>query len=76
MRPDCVRTWSEIRADCVRQMDEQTAAKQTAGISDIRVKEVSQNTCIDRLIQYTISPWPKTAEKRDFKRGVTDGWTD
>jgi len=24
MRPDCVPTWSEIRADCVRQMDEQT----------------------------------------------------
>ena len=24
MRPDCVLTWSEIRADCVRQMDEQT----------------------------------------------------
>ena len=24
MRPDCVLTWSEIRADCVRQKDEQT----------------------------------------------------
>ena len=24
MRPDCVLTWSEIRAECVRQMDEQT----------------------------------------------------
>ena len=22
MRPDCVPTWSEIRADCVGQMDE------------------------------------------------------
>ena len=50
--------------------------RQTAGISDIRVKEVSQNTCIDRLIPYTISPWSKIAEKRDFKRGVTDRWTD
>ena len=40
--------------------------RQTAWISDKRVKEVLQNTCIDRLIQYTISPWPKTAEKRDF----------
>ena len=66
MRSDCVPTRSEIRADCVRQMDEQIADRQTAGISDIRVKEFSQNTCFDRLIQYTISPWPKTAEKRDF----------
>ena len=24
MRPDCVLAWSEIRAHCVRQMDEQT----------------------------------------------------
>ena len=24
MRPDCVPTWSEIRAACVRRMDEQT----------------------------------------------------
>ena len=24
MRPDCILTWSEIRADRVRQMDEQT----------------------------------------------------
>ena len=40
--------------------------RQTAGISDIRVREVSQNMCIDHLIQCTILPWPKTAEKRDF----------
>ena len=51
MRPDCDLAWSEIRAHCVRQIDEQTD-RQTAGISDMRVKEVSQNTCIDRLIQY------------------------
>ena len=35
---------------------------------------------VDRLIQYRISPRPKTAKKRGFCTGVTDqrtnGWTD
>ena len=39
---------------------------------------------VDHLIQYRISPWPKTAEKRGFCTGVTDRptngptdrWTD
>ena len=36
----------------------------------------SQNMFVDRLIQYRISPRPKTAEKRGFCTGVTDGRTD
>ena len=36
----------------------------------------SQNTFVDHLIQYRISPWPKSAEKRGFRTGVTDGRTD
>ena len=28
------------------------------------------------LIQYRISPWPKTVEKRTFSTGVTDIATD
>ena len=31
---------------------------------------------VDHLFQYRISPWPKTAEKRDFCTGVTDRRTD
>ena len=31
---------------------------------------------VDHLIQYRISPWPKTAEKHIFCTGVTDGHTD
>ena len=31
---------------------------------------------VDHLFQYRISPWPKTAEKRGFCTGVTDGPTD
>ena len=35
---------------------------------------------VDHLFQCRISPWPKTAEKRGFRTGVTDrptdGWTD
>ena len=31
---------------------------------------------VDHLIQYRISSWPKTAEKRDFCTGVTDQPTD
>ena len=30
----------------------------------------------DHLFQCMISPWPKTAEKRGFYTGVTDGPTD
>ena len=40
----------------------------------------SQNTFVDHNIQYRISPWPKSAQKRDLRTGVkdgqTDGWTD
>ena len=50
--------------------------RQTARISDITVKGYSQDTCIVRLIHCTISPWPKTTEKCDFQRGVTDRRTD
>ena len=31
---------------------------------------------VDHLFQCRISPWPKTAEKRGFCTGVTDGRTD
>ena len=46
-----------------RQMDEQTGEK-------------TLNMLVDHLFQYRISLWPKTAEKRDFCTGVTDGRTD
>ena len=44
-------------------MDEQTDAK-------------TQNMLVDHLFQCRVSPWPKTAEKRDFCTGVTDRPTD
>ena len=31
---------------------------------------------VDHLFRYRISPWPKTAEKRGFCTGVTDGPKD
>ena len=46
-----------------RQMDEQTG-------------ERTQNMLDDHLFQCMISPWPKTAEKRGFCTGVTDGPMD
>ena len=36
----------------------------------------SQNMFVDHLIQYRISPRPKTAEKRDFQESGTDRPTD
>ena len=35
----------------------------------------SQNSLVDHLFQYRISPRPKKAEKRVFCTGVTDGRT-
>ena len=32
-------------------------------VDKLMKRQTSKNTGIDRLIQYTISPWPKTAEK-------------
>ena len=46
-----------------RQMDGQAGVK-------------TQNMLVDHLFQCRISPWPKTAEKRGFCTGVTDGRTD
>ena len=47
---DSVAVWISFRAECVRymegQIDEQTN-RQTVWISDIKVKKVSQNTCIE-----------------------------
>ena len=36
----------------------------------------SQNTFVDHYIQYRISPRPKSAQKHNFRTGVTDGETD
>ena len=36
----------------------------------------SQNTFVDHNIQYRISPWSKSAQKHNFRTGVTDGQTD
>ena len=43
---------------------------------DEQTGEKTQNMLVDRLFQCRISPWPKTAEKRGFCAGVTDGRTD
>ena len=64
MRPDCVSMCIDHVTYMERQMDEQTGGKG------------SQNMLVDHLFQYRISPWPKTAEKRGFCTGVTDGRTD
>ena len=64
MRPDCVSMCIDHVTYMERQMDEQTGGKG------------SQNMLVDHLFQYRISPWPKTAEKRGFCTGVTDGPMD
>ena len=43
---------------------------------DEQTGENTQNMLVDHLFQCRISPWPKTAEKRGFCRGVMDGRTD
>ena len=68
MRPDCVCVFIDHDKWTNRRM------KRLSG------KGGSQNMLVDHLFQYRISPWPKTAKKRGFCTGVTDGrmdgWTD
>ena len=67
MRPDCVSACIDFGAKYVTYMEIQMDRQSDGG---------SQNTFVDHLIQYRISPWQKSVEKRGFRAGVTDGRTD
>ena len=73
MRPDCYSPCIEHVTWIKREMDELTDERLSS-------KGDSHNMFVDRLIQYRISPRPKTAEKRGFCTGVkdgrTEGWTE
>ena len=70
MRPDRVSACIDHVTYIERQMDKQT--DETTRVT----KGGSQNMFVDHLIEYSISSWPKTAEKRGFCTCVTDGHTD
>jgi len=77
MRPDCVLTWSEIRADCVRQMDEQTEQIDKhvyRSFNSVYDLAVAKNSWETRFLKSRNGRTDRRMDRRTDRR--TDGPTD